>query len=292
MSIERKLIIKKRIINSMLELSAKEKILLFLRDHIEEKLGIRKDIEPPIIFSQEGIIECTTLSHGSVVEGLKKLEKEGLIERERFHIKETGRFRNFYFLTVEGIQKATELQEEIGKRKIKVREKDEIKEMKISTLIDYLKKIVRKPIEQGYSYIMKGEKTDEAYEVFKELIREGYNGIVFSDVSPKKIREKYQLKEDIYWISEIEGENVLRPERLDFELMGTISNFLRENDKPIIMLEGFEYLSRVNGFDTCIRWLKIVKDVVAKNNGIFVLPINPTVFSERELSVLLQNLEL
>ncbi|MEW6070347.1 MAG: tetratricopeptide repeat protein, partial [Candidatus Thermoplasmatota archaeon] len=174
----------------------------------------------------------------------------------------------------------------------KVREKDEIKEMKISALTEYLKKIAEKTMEEGHSYIIEGEKSDKSYEVFKGLIKEGYKGIVISDVLPKKIDEEYKIKKDIYWLSEVEGENILKPDRLDFEIMSIISNFLKENEKTVILLEGLEYLSQINGFDTCLRWLKTVNDVVAKNNGILILPINPAVFNEKEFSLLSQNMEI
>ena len=87
---------------------------------------------------------------------------------------------------------AKEIQEEIGKRTVKVREKDEIKEMKILNLIAHLRKIVGKPIEQGYSYIIKDEKPDKAYDVFRDLIKEGYDGIILSEGSPKKIEKKWK----------------------------------------------------------------------------------------------------
>ncbi|MDI6708402.1 MAG: DUF835 domain-containing protein [Candidatus Thermoplasmatota archaeon] len=215
-----------------------------------------------------------------------------MIEERRYYVPETGRFRDFYFLTREGIAKAEELQEEIGKRKVKVRERDELRELKISELLGYLKKTAKKPIEPGRSYLVKGEKPDMAYEVFKRLLEERYEGVVISDHSPRKIREKYGLRAESFWLSEVEGENILKPDRLDFEIMATISNFLKENDKPVIMLEGFEYLSQVNGFDQCLKWVKTTTDIVAKNDGILILPINPVVFSEKEISLLTQIIEV
>ncbi|MEW6070186.1 MAG: DUF835 domain-containing protein [Candidatus Thermoplasmatota archaeon] len=262
--------------------------MLYLVDFIDQQLGVKGTA--PVIFSSVGIGEALTLALPRISESVKSLIADGLIEKKRYYVPETGRFRDFYLLLPKGIQKATELQEKIGEEKIKVREKDEAKEMKISALLDYLKKIAKKPIEQGYSYIIKGEKTDKAYDVFKGLIKEGYKGIVISEAFPQKIREEYKIKEDIYWLSEVEGEKVLRPDRLYFELMKTISNFLKESKKPVIILEGFEYLSEINGFNTCMRWIKAVNDAVAKNNGVLILPINPAVFDEKELTLLLQSM--
>lgn len=277
----------------MFRLSPKEKILVHLEDHVEEQLGVEaKKLEPELIFSQSGIEEAINLSHRLVSEGLKELKKADLIEEKRIYLRETGRFRNFYFLTSEGILKAKELKDQLGKIKLRVRDRAETKEMKILDLVEHLEKIFKEPIGSGYSYIIKGEKHDKAYQVFKNLLERGYEGVVISNMPPKNIEKEYEIKAEIYWLSEVEGENVLKPERLEFEIMATISNFLKEAKRPVILLEGFEWLSQTNGFDTCLKWIKTVNDVVAKNNGILLLPLNPVVFSEKEFSLLSQSMKL
>lgn len=265
-----------------------ELILLYLYDHIDEQLAG----ECSTLFSYPGMQENLGLSKSSLSEDISSLTKEGLIEERRKYVADTGRYRNFYFLTQEGIVKARELREEIGKKKIKVRKKDELKEMRILGLLEYLEKITKKPIEKSYSYIIIGEKLDKAYEVFKDLIGKSHTGIVISAIPPKKLEKNYKIKEEIFWLSEAEGKNILRPDRLDFELMATISNFLKENEKPVILLEGFEYLSQINSFDTCLRWIKTVTDVVAKNEGVLIMSINPDILSEKELSSLSQTMEV
>jgi DNA-binding MarR family transcriptional regulator len=137
----------------MFKLSAKEKLLIYLEDHIDKQLSLRGN--PSGIFSQTGMIESVCLPLNQISMALKNLEKAQLVERKRFHVKETGRFRNFYFLTSEGIQKAKELQEEIGRKKIKIREKEKIREMEISDLIKYLRKTAKKSVEMNYTTIIR-----------------------------------------------------------------------------------------------------------------------------------------
>ncbi|MEW6069887.1 MAG: tetratricopeptide repeat protein, partial [Candidatus Thermoplasmatota archaeon] len=262
-------------------------VLLHLYEHLEEQ---KRGEEDPI-FSQEGMQTQLGISKSSLSESLNSLVKENLIESKKRHVKKIDRFRNFYFLTEHGIRRAEGIRRQLDANRIRVRDMDKVQEMLLSELIKYLKRFT-KPMEKGTSYAIKEEKPENTYKTFKELVKEGFKGLVISDVSPQKIRKEYDVEEDIFWLSEIEGENVLRPDRLDFEIMSSISSFLKENEKPVIILEGFEYLSSINGFDTCVRWLKTVNDIVAKNNGILILPINPLVFSEKEQSLLLQNMEI
>ncbi|RLI77002.1 hypothetical protein DRP04_12010 [Archaeoglobales archaeon] len=275
----------------MRAISIKEMILLFLRDHLHEQLSLPTGKTPPSIFSQPGITEALGRSKQLVSYGIAALTKEGLIRKRRFYVKETGRFRNFYFLTEMGIQRARELREDIGERVVRVREKEEIKEMRIRDLIEYLRRIAVGQVEQGTSYIIKDERSDKAYEVFRELIKEGYSGLILSDVSPRKIEKKYGIREEIYWFSEVEGENTLRPDRLDSEITRTITSFLRENEKTVILLEGLAYLVQINGFDACVRFLKTLSDAIAQNDGVLLLPLNPVVFDEKEMALLSKYME-
>ncbi|MEW6070161.1 MAG: DUF835 domain-containing protein, partial [Candidatus Thermoplasmatota archaeon] len=277
----------------MLKLSADERILIHLEDHIDEQFEIvAKRLQPSLIFSQSGIEEALNISHRIVSERLRKLKKDDLIEEKRVYLRETGRFRNFYFLTSNGIIKAKELKERVGKTKINVKAREETKEMKISELIEHLKKIVKEPVETGYSYIVKGERHDKAYEIFKSLLERGYEGIVISNISPKNIEKEYNIKVEIYWLSEISGKGIFHPSRLDFEVAKTITDFLNSSKKPLILLEGFEYLVQVNGFDVCSRWLKTVNDLIANRGAIFILPINPELFDKKEFMLVAQNMRI
>ncbi|MDI6707791.1 MAG: tetratricopeptide repeat protein [Candidatus Thermoplasmatota archaeon] len=139
---------------------------------------------------------------------------------------------------------------------------------------------------------MKGEKHAQAYEAFKRLLKEGYEGIVISNVSPKNIDKEYNIKAEIYWLSEISGKDILHPSRLDFEVTKTITDFLNESEKPVVLLEGFEYLVEVNGFDTCLRWLKLINDLVANRGAILILPIDPNIFNKKEFMLIMQNMRI
>ncbi len=126
----------------VVKLPAKEKILIYLHENIKEQLPIKEKF--PRVFSMEGITEKTDLSQPLVSYATKDLMRVGLLEKKRQYAEATGRFRNFYFLTAEGIMRAKEIEEYIGQLVISVREKDKIKDFKISDLIEHLKKLSKK----------------------------------------------------------------------------------------------------------------------------------------------------
>ncbi|MEW5761439.1 MAG: DUF835 domain-containing protein, partial [Candidatus Thermoplasmatota archaeon] len=259
----------------MFNLSAKEKLLVHLREQIDKYHSLKN--LPPDIFSQTGIVESIGLPPYLISKAIKVLLRRGLIEKRRYHVKTTGRFRNFYFLTMAGRQEAKELLEKIDKVIIRVRGKNEIKKMKITRLIEYLKD-KEQNLKLGNSYIIKDDII-RAYECFKELQEKGYEGLVISDVPPQKLREEYGIDSRIYWLSEIEGENIINPFLVEHDLI----SILKKENRPLILIEGVDYLAQINGFKKCLRLLKVIVDMVAKNNGILILPIKLVAFSQKEI---------
>ena len=122
-------------------LSIKERILIYLHDIFSENLSFPIDKEPPTTISSERITDALSIRKGTMVKPLKALIREGLVEKKRFYVRKTGRFRYFYFLTAKGIYEAKTIEEEIGKEQIKVRDKGKVKNIGITEVISYLRKI-------------------------------------------------------------------------------------------------------------------------------------------------------
>lgn len=128
----------------MRKLSTKEKVLLHLSEHMSKSRNITKiDNITTSLFSQSGIMEHINSPLSGISDSIKSLENENLIEKRKYYIPETGRFRNLYFLTIPGILKAKEIQEHIYTKKIKLREKGNITETSIHSAIEYLKKVAK-----------------------------------------------------------------------------------------------------------------------------------------------------
>ena len=191
----------------MLKLSAREKILILLHDHINEQISSK----PMLTFSQSGMEEEANISHRLVSEGLKMLKKEGLIEEKRFHLIETGRFRSFYFLTSDGIVKAKELKKEIDEKTLNIREKNKVWEMKIGGLIDYLKKKSKEKIEINYTNVLKHILPDDFLDL--EDVLEIKKEVDFSERKPEVkyfVGREKELKEISNFIESDAGILVIK----------------------------------------------------------------------------------
>ncbi|MEM3445258.1 MAG: DUF835 domain-containing protein [Thermoplasmata archaeon] len=147
-------------------------------------------------------------------------------------------------------------------------------------------------LETGGSYIAEDENL--AYKLFKDLLDTGFAGLCLTKSNPRKIRKRYNINIDrIYWLtSTLTKEKTLDPQRLEFEITYVISEFVKNNAKPAIILDAIGLLITANGFDKVIDFVKGVVDMVSVNNGVFIVHVSPIVLSKKEIEMLKQYLEL
>jgi len=142
---------------------------------------------------------------------------------------------------------------------------------------------VKQRLESGFNYLIIERGSDHTYEIFRGMVTTT-PGLCFTTFFPKKIREEFKMeKTPIIWLTETETEEkTLNPSRLDFEVLYTIESFIKENDKTVVMVDDFHYLSLINGFDKAFAFLKSINDIASINNGTIVVPLNPDLFPEKD----------
>lgn len=65
---------------------------------------------------------------------IKKMIKDGNVEKNRRYVIGSGRFNDFYSLTAEGVFNAKELKEKVGNKKVRVKDKGKLSEKRISEI--------------------------------------------------------------------------------------------------------------------------------------------------------------
>jgi hypothetical protein len=158
--------------------------------------------------------------------------------------------------------------------------------------IDKIGKIspeVKRALMQGYSYMIKESTSIWSFGVFKNGIATKVPGLCLTSTYPKKIREIYGLGDaPIYWLSEATGteEKSLNPRRLEFEITRTISDFVKNKNGALVLIDGLEYLLLVNGFEKIINFIKSISDIISQNKAILIVPVNPEALDKKELTIL------
>lgn len=179
-------------------------------------------------------------------------------------------------------------------------------------------------LKRGNSYLVKEPKPDKGFKIFTKLVKgicaeclqtefsftcenigceectlscpckyckyTRAQGLCFTTDSPEQVRQKYLLQTTpIFWISK-HGKESINPASLEI-MAGMIKEFLRKSKNPIVLLDGLEYLIIANSFIPVLKFLHDIREWVILHKAVFILPVSPAAFVEKELALLERNME-
>ncbi|MEM2878247.1 MAG: hypothetical protein QXG10_01660 [Candidatus Hadarchaeales archaeon] len=172
----------------MLTIRLDEKIIIYLGDNRDIVRSYNDEF--PHSLTQAGIAENINMSLERISTTIKELEKNKLVAHDRKFSRSTGRFKNVYFLTDEGLSAYRTIKERLGREIIKVKDLNgEFKEMEINDLLTYLKYIPKaeedpdilssKENESFSEYFMKRVCTLETFQLRETpVLRINYTNII------------------------------------------------------------------------------------------------------------------
>lgn len=149
-------------------------------------------------------------------------------------------------------------------------------------------------IKSGIGYIIKEEKPDQSFSIFKKLLQEGVHGLCITRMHPRRINEEYMLDNiPIYWLSTNahNQKNVVAPTFLP-QLNTIITDFINNFNDVVILLEGVEYLIEQNDFNTVLNLIHSLNDHIMSSNARLILPVDPLILKEREIHMLSRDLKI
>ncbi|MEW6070207.1 MAG: DUF835 domain-containing protein [Candidatus Thermoplasmatota archaeon] len=161
-----------------------------------------------------------------------------------------------------------------------------------------------KPIEENYletlpkyelmpkaSYLVKEEKSALSFAIFVDQVTHGVEGLCISRQHPDLIKGKYGLvKTPKLWLTMEIAEKGLSPTNLSL-LTLTIRDFTDKTENGIILIDGIGYLLLHNSFESIVRTLESIKDLIMRSKARLLLPINPNEFSAKEFAIISMDFE-
>ena len=153
---------------------------------------------------------------------------------------------------------------------------------------------LHKQLLDGNSYIIKDKKNQSSIDLLIDITINNYQGLIITRGSPtyiKRIIPDTKNVKTILLSSDIQKgyENITDLENLK----KIITNFIKENKKTVILLDGVHYLLSKFSFDSFIDTLFSINDYVNQNNSIMFIRIDPSTVDNNQLAVFeneLQNL--
>jgi hypothetical protein len=143
----------------------------------------------------------------------------------------------------------------------------------------------------GNVYLIEEKRPRCSYDVLEQTIACGHAGLIITREFPKKLLgEKGVHSCKIVWLTNLVGDGRINPTATGI-LMSQVRGFIESHRKSVVMVDGLEYLISLNTYDRMLQFMHQLRDIVATNDCITIVPIDPRTMSERELALLERNME-
>lgn len=144
----------------------------------------------------------------------------------------------------------------------------------------------------GSSYIITDKTKDSAIHLFRDLTVSGYNGLFITRDSPETIQNIISSLENVEAIM-LNQEKIGRFEHvMDLDELSTkIERFTATNSRPLILLDRIDYLLTNFSFDAVIKSFYRINNIIARNKGILLVHLNPSVINTSQLALIEEELK-
>ncbi|MDP3917110.1 MAG: DUF835 domain-containing protein [Nanoarchaeota archaeon] len=141
-------------------------------------------------------------------------------------------------------------------------------------------------VESGTSYLLKDSSSSEAYEILIDKMNEEYTPLLITRQNPSIVEQKYGLqKKNIIWLSDEKEKGLSTSSDLN-QIKKVASEFMEKNKDSIILMDRSDYIINKYGFDNFLRFITNINDKVMTREAIFLLPVDPVIFTNKQLSLL------
>src|SRR2546427_473733 len=145
----------------------------------------------------------------------------------------------------------------------------------------------RPRLERGLNSLVLENGRSAAMGAFRDIVS-ATPGLCVTGLPPTHVAARFGLERTpILWITTASStERTVRPNGLDFELVHTVVQFLRENPGTAVLLDDLDYLSAVAGFDAVGRFLKRVVNQASASKGTVIVAAGQGTFTPDQVAVL------
>ncbi|MCK4367454.1 MAG: DUF835 domain-containing protein, partial [Thermoplasmata archaeon] len=143
----------------------------------------------------------------------------------------------------------------------------------------------------GLSYLVVDESPSLSFEVFRDLVTHGYQGLCITRLPPQRVRDEFGLeKTPVLWLSRVSPEkDAIRPWPLE-GISIAVEHFISTGEKTVVLLDGLEYIISHNDFQSSLTLLHDLNERMAMEDSILIVPLDPDALDEKEFALIRRDL--
>ena len=123
------------------------------------------------------------------------------------------------------------------------------------------------------------------FKVFSSLSKVNENSICITRLHPDYVAEKFNVRgRKCYWLSGCKGKDIISPKSLS-QIVKVVKADAKAG-KPVVFLDGLEYLLLWNEMNKVIAALEEIQNVLVATNGTMVICFDPLTLEQNDLKKL------
>jgi len=144
-------------------------------------------------------------------------------------------------------------------------------------------------LEGGRAYIVKERKPGKAWDLFEQMLDDGFEGLYVTRQHPNHVESAHgatTLK--VVWLSTTLGRDYVDPHNLA-ALTNMINGFVDSSRRTIVLIDGLEYLRLNNTAERVLKFVEVLDEIVMQRQGVLLLSLDDRAFDPKELAFLERN---
>jgi len=148
-------------------------------------------------------------------------------------------------------------------------------------------------LRRGFTYLVLEENPAHSFEIFRDLVTHGAEGLCITRKPPKMVAQDYGLERTpILWLSRVATQkNCVRPSPPENVAMA-VEHFISVGQNPVVLLDGFEYLVAHNDFPSVLALLHDLNENVSIRDSILLVPLDPRALNDREFALIRREVQV
>lgn len=123
------------------------------------------------------------------------------------------------------------------------------------------------------------------FKVFSSLSKVNENSICITRLHPDYVAEKFNVRgRKCYWLSGCKGKDIISPKSLS-QIVKVVKVDAKAG-KPVVFLDGLEYLLLWNEMNKVIAALEEIQNVLVATDGTMVICFDPLTLEQNDLKKL------
>ncbi len=128
-------------------------------------------------------------------------------------------------------------------------------------------------MKAGQAYYINEKNSKYAIKIFQQILERGLKGLYITRMNPQSLEFVNQENAKIIWLTSIKGKDRISPGDLT-KLHATVVEFMNENEKGVVVLDGIETMITNTDFIKVLHLLQKLRDVVSEKHGVLLISID------------------